>query len=1139
MPRVPPNPGTRPPDDGAGAGVPPAATRTATVSADGAAAIASTAAAAGAGAATGNLLRAGSWLAGRYRIVRFIARGGMGDVYEVEDIELGTAVALKTIRTDRAADAEARERFRREIQLARRITHPNVCRIFDVGFADTAEHSLMFLTMELLAGETLADRLARAPLSPAEQRALIPPLIEALAAAHAAGVVHRDFKSGNVILAPSPSGTRPVVTDFGLAKTLDGNVDGGGGDVLITGLTADRIIGTPGYMAPEQLVGGAITAATDVYALGVVLFEMTTGRRPAALSGEVAANARAAADAARDARDARQGREARARGTSATTKRLRSSLLAGRRRLAPELDRHRDAIIRRCLQTAPADRYQSAAEVARAWLGGRRRRRLLAAAAALLVAGATATALVALRPAGRVDRAGRAAVAVLGIANLSGRPDAAWLTTAVSELLTAELAQGAALRTVPDETVARVRRDLGIAPGQSLARDTLARVRANLDADHLIMGSYLLGDGNLVLTLRLQDVATGEVVQVANEQASEKELLALVSRAGGALRQRLGVAAAPAAAAPGTDGALAPGQAALPRDPAAARLYVEGLEKWRAMDLVGATALIDQSLAIEDGFPLAHAALATIWAWRHHDGNARQQARRAFELSSGLARDARLLIEGRLRETNHEWERATEIYADLWRRYPDDLEHGLALARAQGRGKKARDALVTTAAMRRLPAPQGDDPRIDIVEADAHSQLGDYKAKEVAAASAIRKGRARGARELVAQAAIQHGWSLQRLGRFDEALKDFAEARALSEAGNDRAGVGHALHSMSVIHLEEGTPATALEREDQAIAILRAVGDELGLPRAINVRALALTDLGRLGEALAGYREAEVLHRRIEEHEDVAYALGNQGMILIELGDLQGAEAALGETRRHFEAIGNKYGLAMLEMQLGTLERARGDLAAARARFDRGRAALTALGADAELASAEQDLGDLSLAAGKRAEARASFQRALAANEPLKIATRTAHNQLALARLALDEGAATDAEKLARQALAAFQTGRLADEAVGAALVLSQALDAAGRADEARALREKVVAPGERSESLAIRLRSISAITPPADRARLSALERQATAAGLVELALELRLAHARSAADRAALARDARARGFVRIAELAAAARP
>jgi eukaryotic-like serine/threonine-protein kinase len=1129
MPRVPPNPGTRPPDDGAGAGAPPAATRTATVSADGAAAVASTAAAAGAAAATGNLLRAGSWLAGRYRIVRFIARGGMGDVYEVEDIELGTAVALKTIRTDRAADAEARERFRREIQLARRITHPNVCRIFDVGFADTAEHSLMFLTMELLAGETLADRLARAPLSPAEQRALIPPLIEALAAAHAAGVVHRDFKSGNVILAPSPSGTRPVVTDFGLAKTLDGNVDGGGGDVLITGLTADRIIGTPGYMAPEQLVGGAITAATDVYALGVVLFEMTTGRRPAALSGEVAANARAAADAAAGGRRTGTGRSSRA--ARATR--------PGRRRLAPELDRHRDAIIRRCLQTAPADRYQSAAEVARAWLGGRRRRRLLAAAAALLVAGATATALVALRPAGRVDRAGRAAVAVLGIANLSGRADAAWLTTAVSELLTAELAQGAALRTVPDETVARVRRDLGIAPGQSLARDTLARVRANLDADHLIMGSYLLGDGNLVLTLRLQDVASGEVVQVANEQAPEKELLALVSRAGGALRQRLGVVAAPAAAAPGTDAALAPGQAALPRDPAAARLYVEGLEKWRAMDLVGATALIDQSLAIEDGFPLAHAALATIWAWRHHDGNARQQARRAFELSSGLARDARLLIEGRLRETNHEWERATEIYADLWRRYPDDLEHGLALARAQGRGKKARDALVTTAAMRRLPAPQGDDPRIDIVEADAHSQLGDYKAKEVAAASAIRKGRARGARELVAQAAIQHGWSLQRLGRFDEALKDFAEARALSEGGNDRAGVGHALHSMSVIHLEQGTPATALEREDQAIAILRAVGDELGLPRAINVRALALTDLGRLGEALAGYREAEVLHRRIEEHEDVAYALGNQGMILIELGDLRGAEAALGETRRHFEAIGNKYGLAMLEMQIGTLERARGDLAAARARFDRGRAALTALGADAELASAEQDLGDLSLAAGKRAEARASFQRALAANQPLKIATRTAHNQLALARLALDEGAAPEAEKLARQALAAFQTGRLADEAVGAALVLSQALDAAGRADEARALREKVVAPGERSESLAIRLRSTSALTPPTDRARLSALERQATAAGLVELALELRLAHARSAADRAALARDARARGFVRIAELAAAARP
>lgn len=233
-------------------------------------------------------LASGAVLADRYRIVRFIAAGGMGEVYEAQDLELGARVALKRIRPDVVSDPRAIERFKREIHLARRVTHPNVCRIFDVGFlpgapergrADAPTGRVPFLTMELLIGETLADHLARAVrLTPDEALPIAEQLAEALSAAHAAGVVHRDFKSANIMLVPGRSSRdatpRAVVTDFGVARASDGL------DLARTASGERAIVGSPLYMAPEQLQGIEATAAADVYAYGVVLYEMVTGRLP-------------------------------------------------------------------------------------------------------------------------------------------------------------------------------------------------------------------------------------------------------------------------------------------------------------------------------------------------------------------------------------------------------------------------------------------------------------------------------------------------------------------------------------------------------------------------------------------------------------------------------------------------------------------------------------------------------------------------------------------------------------------------------------------------------------------------------------------------------------------------------------------
>src|SRR5215470_11943720 len=164
----------------------------------------------------GHAFAVGERIAQRYRVIRFIARGGMGEVYEVEDGELQARVALKTIRSELAEDGTVLERFKSEISLARRVTHTNVCRLFDLGFHDGPRGRVTFLTMELLEGESLKQRLRRGGrMTPREARPLVEQLVAGLAAAHGYGIVHRDFKCDNVMLVPSPDGpTRAVITDF-------------------------------------------------------------------------------------------------------------------------------------------------------------------------------------------------------------------------------------------------------------------------------------------------------------------------------------------------------------------------------------------------------------------------------------------------------------------------------------------------------------------------------------------------------------------------------------------------------------------------------------------------------------------------------------------------------------------------------------------------------------------------------------------------------------------------------------------------------------------------------------------------------------------------------------------------------------
>jgi serine/threonine-protein kinase len=235
-----------------------------------------TSSASAAGLLNPGLLNTGDILADRYKIVALLGSGGMGDVYEVEDKELSGHIALKVVHPQIAFDHSVLERFRREVLLARQVTHPNVCRVFDIGYHKQQGSEIIFLTMELVRGETLAARLKRdGRIESREALAIAIQLCQALGAAHQAGVLHRDLKCGNVILIGSGDAVRAVVTDFGIARWTRSTQDSAG---MVT--TQGAIFGTPAYMSPEQLQGKELTIASDIYSLGLVLYEMVTGARP-------------------------------------------------------------------------------------------------------------------------------------------------------------------------------------------------------------------------------------------------------------------------------------------------------------------------------------------------------------------------------------------------------------------------------------------------------------------------------------------------------------------------------------------------------------------------------------------------------------------------------------------------------------------------------------------------------------------------------------------------------------------------------------------------------------------------------------------------------------------------------------------
>lgn len=662
----------------------------------------------------------------------------------------------------------------------------------------------------------------------------------------------------------------------------------------------------------------------------------------------------------------------------------------------------------------------------------------------------------------------RLSVAVLGFRNLSGRSDTQWLAQALPEMLITELANAKELRVIPGENVARAR--LTGEAGDLDAND-LERAHEVLGSDLVVVGSYLKLEGKdadrLRLDLRVLRAPGGETMASLAELGTEPELFELVSRAGARLREAMGVSALPPRQARAV-------RALLPANPRAARLYAEGLGRLRAFDASGARDLLEQAVRADPDSAVIRSSLSQCWAALGYDARALEEARRAVDLSRSLPRTDRLAIQARLHVASRKWDRASEVYRSLWTFFPDDLEYGLQLAAALSEAGRGAEALATVAELRRLPEPERGDPRIDLAEAIAAQRLGDLATLERAAAAADEKARKTGADLVLAQALVQRGEALVRLGNPEQGLALTRQAIERFEAAGDQMGVVNALTLIGIALREQGDLDGAEASYRRALGIAERLGNLTGIALERGNLGVIYHYRGDLRQARESLSLARSLYAQAGDRVLEARTLNFLGAVLWHQGDLAEAQKAFEQVLESSRVTGHRRDQARALSALGMALGRQGRLAQARQRYEQGVEILRSTGDSSLAASALAGSAGILLRQGDLAGARQRLEQALADKRQVRDRFGAAEVQGELANLHVTAGNLAAAGPLVEEALrTARSVGARALEIRGmwtkGNLQAAQGnLEAAGRSLE-QALRASLQM-GEGPESADLRL---------------------------------------------------------------------
>ena len=607
----------------------------------------------------------------------------------------------------------------------------------------------------------------------------------------------------------------------------------------------------------------------------------------------------------------------------------------------------------------------------------------------------------------------RRSVAVLGFRNLSGHRDDEWLSTVFTETLNTELGISSDLRMISGEDVAQAKREMPLGNEDSLGKASLNRFKGRVGADVVLLGSYLAvkhdSKNQLRLDLRLQDTSSGETISEDTVNGTDNDILELAARAGARLRMSLGVKAIP-----GSDNFL---RAALPLNQTAARLYSEGRAKLWAFDMLGARALLTRAVAADPSYALGHSALSEALWHLGYLPKARQEAKRALELSLGSPTEDRLLVEGQYWRAMADWPRAIKAYQSLFDSYPDDIDYGLLLASAQ-QNVSSVASLATLNRLHQLPAPLGDDPRIDMAEASAW--IGnDLSKAQAAAKKAIALGTAEGSNALVSrtlgifcQQGVVMGVAL------DDAIGQCERARQSALAAGDINGAAMMLTDAAAMYFSKSEISRCQTMFRTAIQEFHTVGNLDGEATAKSNLAGALFSSGELDQARKLWQEAIPDYQAIQDRSGVALNLNNLGDLARQSGKLDVADARYSQAKATAEEAQDKSALAYVLSGQGDVAMDRGKYAAARKSYEESLALRTRIGEKESADEASTSLAVVSIEEGHAAMAEAAlhplideFAKQHQIDDQLIAATSLIHAYLA-------QGKQSDAERT----MADFQT---------------------------------------------------------------------------------------------------------------------